>query len=500
MPRELTAVSTADACRDLAAAGATGRLRVTHLRGDGEVGFERGRVVSATSPATGARIGDRLVSAGLLSEEALREVLHTQAELEPGRRPRLGRLLVAAGLVAPDAVRAVVEDQVIDAIFELTTWERATLEFLTASPHDTPEVPLSMAVDQLLVEVARRRDEWETLSRVIPDLGAVPRFREGTSASTAALEPDEFAVLASVDGERTIRELAEDLGYGEFEAARVIYALVLLGLVEVVRPVDEIGAALDDALAFEPPGGARGLAPDDTREAPRPRSAPDAALPAHPPGDDETARWAVAHEGRPLPAAPEPPAPATDATTSRALAEDAPASEAPTRRGEPSEGPTAPTDERSAAPAGEGPTTPTDERSAVPAEEGPAAPPDEGSDRGLSAFAELRAFTAGESVDDPAPPPPATPSTDAEGHLPGPPGDPGHDAGTAPRAPRPSPDGDVSEFLRELSRLALDDGGDDTPPPPSSDATPPARPSPRPHPAPQRDEPKKRRRLFGRGG
>jgi hypothetical protein len=527
MPRELTAVSTADACRDLAAAGATGLLRVTHPRGEGEVGFERGRIVSAASPGTGARVGDRLVDAGLLDRDVLTEALDAQAELEPGRRPRLGRLLVAADLVTPDAVRRVVLDQVVDAIFELTTWERAEFGFLPARPHDTPEVPLSVAVDQLLVEVARRRDDWEALARVIPDLGAVPRFREATSASTASLEPDEFAVLASVDGERTIRELAQDLGYGELEAARIVYALLLLGLIEVTRPVDEIGAALDDALSYEPPDdawdepgppaardpeGAPGPwdAPDTWADpppggsaeadtagpAPDPRvggappqasepapdrqlgaatqdavgsapdrqlgaatqdavgSAPDAVRddsdPGPPPADDDPARWAVEHEGRPLPAAPGAGSP--------------------------------------------------DDRAGDADPSGSGDAPDDGGARDLSAFAELRAFTAGTPLDEATPPPPATPTPANHDPRPDAAADPGDDdAGSAPpRAPRPSPEGDVSEFLRELSRLALDEGGGDDAPqsPPGADG-PSRRPTPRP--APQREEPRRRRRLFGRG-
>ena len=60
--------------------------------------------------------------------------------------------------------------------------------------------------------MSRRQNEWDQIQDVIPDLDMVPDFVTGGSSANAALEPDEFAVLASVDGRRSIRDLAEDLG------------------------------------------------------------------------------------------------------------------------------------------------------------------------------------------------------------------------------------------------------------------------------------------------
>jgi hypothetical protein len=452
MHGELTSTSTAGACRDLSSAGATGVLEVVHARGAGRIVFERGRVVSASSPTPGPRLGDRLVNAGLVQEDALASVLRRQGERAPQDRPRLGRLLVDEGLVTPDAVRLVVQEQVIDAVFELTSWDRGRFTFSPTMPEDTPEVPLSVVVDQLLVEVARRRDEWEALSRVIPDLNAVPRFREGASGSNASLEPDEFAVLASVDGDRSVRELAEDLGYGEFEAARVIYALILLGQVEMARPVDEIGAALDDAMRFDP----HVVTPEfdldlDMVDGQVTGEAAPADADLGPATDDSHDRWAVENEGTIIPAEPDP----------------------------------------------------------VGTEDEDTPEEDEEPD-GFAAFAELRAFMDDEDLADT--PPPGRPPAPADGEPPAPqpPADAPEPPAPAP-TPRPRPagsgGGDVSEFLRELSRLALDDEPVEKAapsPPPRDDA-----PAPKPPPAPRspssrdasgRDEPKRKRRLFGRGG
>jgi hypothetical protein len=93
--------------------------------------------------------------------------------------------------VRRDAVRVFVQEQVLDALFEIIRWRYGAFAF---EPDDVAlgqGVPLSLSVDDALVEVARRQQEWNELSQVIPDLDSVPSFRTGGATATAALEPDD---------------------------------------------------------------------------------------------------------------------------------------------------------------------------------------------------------------------------------------------------------------------------------------------------------------------
>lgn len=246
MRGDLSEIPAADICRALAVDGSSGVLDIEGPDGRGTVVFDGGAVIAAGSPTPRARLGDRLVSAGLLEEEALASVLRTHAH-RGGQR--LGSLLVAEGLVTHDAVRVVAQEQVIDAVFDVVGWSYGAFRFEShADDAPTSEIPVRFAVDDLLVEVARRHEEWSNVRQVIPDLHAVPSFRPDARAAPASLEPDEFTLLASIDGARSVRELADDLGYGHFEAARIVYGLTLIGVVEVALPEDEVGRALEDAL------------------------------------------------------------------------------------------------------------------------------------------------------------------------------------------------------------------------------------------------------------
>jgi tetratricopeptide (TPR) repeat protein len=91
-------------------------------------------------------------------------------------------------------------------------------------------------VDSLLMEGARRIDEWTRLESRVPSPDAVPVLAAGeTSARPIDLRPEEWEVLAEVDGERDLRHIASDLGRSAFDVAKIVYGLVGMNLVRSAR-------------------------------------------------------------------------------------------------------------------------------------------------------------------------------------------------------------------------------------------------------------------------
>lgn len=259
MPRmrgDLSETSVADLCRGLSDAEATGAVELDGPEGAARVFFRQGAVYWAMSPAPRARLGDRLVNGGLLTAEQLEQAL--AAQRDSTERSKLGAILADQGLVTRDVIRVFVQEQILDALFDLMRWRDGSYAF-RAGDAASEKLPIDIPVDQLLVEVSRRQSEWDQIEATIPSLDMIPDFVLGGSSANAALEPDEFAVLASLDGHRTIRELADALGYSEFEAARIVYGLTLLGIVDVAfadEDASEEGEAEQarEAESAEPPG------------------------------------------------------------------------------------------------------------------------------------------------------------------------------------------------------------------------------------------------------
>ena len=216
----------------------TGVLRVTsELRQNaGVVTFERGAVIGAHITSNPHPLGELLLRAGKLREE---DLSRARALQEAGDRRRLGEILVAIDAVSGRELDRSVRAQVEEVVFELMSWSEGYFSFVEG-PADRLEIeaPVSIATEALLMEAARRIDEWTRIESIVPHLGVVPRLcpPENDSAAPLDLVPFEWEVLAAVDGARDLRLIADALGRSDFDVARTIYGLTSAGVVVLDSP------------------------------------------------------------------------------------------------------------------------------------------------------------------------------------------------------------------------------------------------------------------------
>lgn len=119
-----------------------------------------------------------------------------------------------------------------DAIYSLALWNQGDFQF---SPGVESEVrTITRSNTNLLMEAARRSDEWKILSKKIPGTEFVPvlTVRERMS-EPVTLTPQEWLVVARTDGHRTIEEIARLAKLSPFDIAKTLYGLVTAELVEI---------------------------------------------------------------------------------------------------------------------------------------------------------------------------------------------------------------------------------------------------------------------------
>lgn len=119
-----------------------------------------------------------------------------------------------------------------DAIYALALWSQGSFQF---SPGVESEArTISRSNTNLLLEAARRSDEWKILSKKIPGTDSVPVLvaREGANGPVT-LTPLEWKVVTKADGNRSIDEIARALRTSAFDIAKTLYGLVTAELVEV---------------------------------------------------------------------------------------------------------------------------------------------------------------------------------------------------------------------------------------------------------------------------
>jgi len=118
-----------------------------------------------------------------------------------------------------------------EAIYALAIWSSGDFQF---TPDDeTDEHTVTKSNTSLLMEAARRLDEWKVLSKKIPGIDAVPQLKERESPEPVTLSPQEWNLAGKIDGHRTIEEIARANRMAPFDVAKTLYGLVAADLVEL---------------------------------------------------------------------------------------------------------------------------------------------------------------------------------------------------------------------------------------------------------------------------
>jgi hypothetical protein len=130
---------------------------------------------------------------------------------------------------------ALGDEQGEEAIYTLATWGKGSFRF--EAGETSPAETIARSNTSLLMEAARRLDEWRVLQRKIPSVDLVPEFvvqqhKEGQ----INLNTSEWLLLSKIDGVRSIKGIAQEAGISVFDAAKVLYGLVASSLLKLNEP------------------------------------------------------------------------------------------------------------------------------------------------------------------------------------------------------------------------------------------------------------------------
>lgn len=220
---DLSAFPIADFIAFMQQARLSGVLTVSGEGAERAVAFQDGEVRSAHSTAAGERVGEVAVRLGYATEAQV-------AEATRSGRP-IGKALVDLGFLTPNDLYKCLHEQVAAVFHALLLTKSGTFTLLDEEP-ERPAAPLSVSTQSLLMDGIRRIDELSLFQGRIAGPTTVLRKREGVRSKT--LRPTETALLALVDGRRTVAEIATAAHLNEFDATKTLFHLVEAGLVEVV--------------------------------------------------------------------------------------------------------------------------------------------------------------------------------------------------------------------------------------------------------------------------
>jgi hypothetical protein len=234
----------------------TGLLRVSSkLREDeGVVHFDGGRVVQASIRSKSVPTERVLLESGRITEA---DLTRAQAAHDESGREVIDAL-VRLGAITQREVERQLRLQIESVVFELMSWREGFFSFEERARQDMPlERRIAVSTESLLMEGARRIDEWSRIADVVPNVDVVPELAPVGSAhdgeETLDLLPHEWQVLTMIDGERDLRVIAALLGRDEFETAKIAYGLATTGVVAIRRAVESSSPAKPAVSVAAPP-------------------------------------------------------------------------------------------------------------------------------------------------------------------------------------------------------------------------------------------------------
>src|SRR3989440_1159199 len=211
---------------------------------------DRGRICSASIVNRRDRLGDILVKHEKITQEQLdTAVVHQQR----ARDHKLGEILVEQGSISQPELERYMRVQIEEAVYYLFTWTQGTFNFEADVRPERQDFLVSINPESLLLEGARRVDEWSLIEKKIPGFDLIFVVdRDRLAISEAQLTETQQRILPLLDGSRDVNHVIEDSGLGEFEIGKALYGLITAGFVHRAgRTASAADAQITDARVEE---------------------------------------------------------------------------------------------------------------------------------------------------------------------------------------------------------------------------------------------------------
>ncbi len=231
-------------------AAKTGMLTLTLAEREAFVFFRLGAVVYAASNHESLHLGQILVRRKKISSAQAAEI--DDLMLRSGGR--FGDIALQNGIVNQAQLDEFLKIQVAEVIYDAFLWKGGEFAFFDGIDLPPNAVTISIDLPNLIMEGARRIEEWEECLRLLPDSAIVFRVITNPESERITLSLDEWKILFLINGQRTLEEICCQTDTDAFRVYRLVYGLMANKLIEPVQPPSDqegaapVGSADEDTL------------------------------------------------------------------------------------------------------------------------------------------------------------------------------------------------------------------------------------------------------------
>lgn len=209
----------------------TGTLVIDDGRVKKEVTFRQGKIVASASTDPKEYLGHFLVSHGFITETELSNAI----DMQERTGMLLGKILVTIGAISEDDLNRLLRLKAEEGIYDIFKWDEGAFRFLDGELPEKTFIPLDLDVTGIVLEGARRVDEWQRIREVIPSTQAIP-VSVVEPLDDDSLPPGARKVLKQVDDQRTIEEIILQTHSSEFHVCRILFEEHQKKRLKIVKP------------------------------------------------------------------------------------------------------------------------------------------------------------------------------------------------------------------------------------------------------------------------
>jgi Domain of unknown function (DUF4388)/Inner membrane component of T3SS, cytoplasmic domain len=229
---DLTAFRLPEVLTFLSNTRKSGTLTLRNGASEAYLFFDDGSLVYASSSDEQFRLGSILLRKKRISREQ-RDRIDELMQREGGR---FGQFAVSEGILTEPQLRDFLKVQVSEIVYDCFVWDGGTFGFAQEARLPSHAVTISIDLGNLIMEGARRIEEWEQCLKLLPDRRVVYRVVAAPRDEKITLTADEWKILFLINGRRTLEELCHDSDEDPFAVYRVVYGLQANQLIEIAPP------------------------------------------------------------------------------------------------------------------------------------------------------------------------------------------------------------------------------------------------------------------------
>jgi CheY-like chemotaxis protein len=212
----------------------TGRLTLSRNSDGADIYFRDGAVVCATSACNGGKldIAGLLKKTCRLEEDSIQHVLRIA---EMTGQP-LDGILAQEKMVDTRTFADNLRRHTESAVYKTMAWRDGDFFFEKTIP-PVFATPVQIKVDDLLLEGARRADEWTLIEQKIPNFGMVfePMIGNAEELTTRGMSDIDLKVFSLIDGKHTIQDIIDNACLGDFDVAKSMFILLSVNLIRIKK-------------------------------------------------------------------------------------------------------------------------------------------------------------------------------------------------------------------------------------------------------------------------